>query len=188
MKDAVEELGDSIAVPFERAKAMPPSVYTSDAFLDHELTDIFAKEWFCVGRASALANPGDYVTLELAGQPILVLRDSSGELRAMSNVCLHRMSTLLEGRGNASTIVCPYHAWTYNLDGSLRGAPAMTQNEGFCKGDYVLPEVRCEDWLGWVFVTLNPEAAPVAEQLGKLEEMIADYDMAEHGGIHRDLF
>lgn len=180
MKDAVDELLKTASVPFESARAMPPSVYTSDDFLKRELSDIFAKDWFCVGRASALAASGDYVTLELAGQPIIVLRAGDGALRAMSNVCRHRMSTLLEGRGNTRSIVCPYHAWTYNLDGSLRGAPAMTQNEGFCKSDYQLPDVRCEEWLGWVFVSLNPDSPSVASQLSKVEDMVSDYDMANY--------
>jgi phenylpropionate dioxygenase-like ring-hydroxylating dioxygenase large terminal subunit len=73
----------------------------------HELRDIFAQDWFCVGRATALSKPGDYVTVELAGQAIIVLRNKEDQLRAMSNVCRHRMSTLLEGRGNKSSIVCP---------------------------------------------------------------------------------
>ena len=180
MKDAVEELAANVATPFEQARAMPPSVYTSEDFLKQELSEIFAKDWFCVGRASALPNAGDYTTLELAGQPIIVLRDGTGALKAMSNVCRHRMSTLLEGRGNARAIVCPYHAWTYNLDGSLRGAPAMTLNEGFCKGDYKLPDVRCEEWLGWVFVTLNRDAPTVATQLAGVANMVADYDMTNY--------
>ena len=180
MKDAVEELRQNVSVPFERARAMPPSVYTSEDFLAHELRDIFAQDWFCVGRATALSKPGDYVTVELAGQAIIVLRNKEDQLRAMSNVCRHRMSTLLEGRGNKSSIVCPYHAWTYNLDGSLRGAPAMTRNDGFCKEEYQLPEVRCEEWLGWVFVTLNPEAGPVAGQLAKVEDLVGDYDMGAY--------
>lgn len=180
MKDAVEELRENVAVPFEQARAMPPSVYTSEDFLAHEIEHIFARDWFCVGRASALAAPGDYVTLDLADQPIVVLRDAKGGLRAMSNVCRHRMSTLLEGRGNTRSIVCPYHAWTYNLDGSLRGAPAMGLNEGFCKADYALPEVRCAEWLGWVFVTLNPEAPAVETQLARVAELVEDYDMAAY--------
>ena len=180
MKDAVEELRQNVSVPFERARAMPPSVYTSEDFLAHELRDIFAQDWFCVGRATALSKPGDYVTVELAGQAIIVLRNKEDQLRAMSNVCRHRMSTLLEGRGNKSSIVCPYHAWTYNLDGSLRGAPAMTRNDGFCKEEYQLPEVRCEEWVGWVFVTLNPEAGPVAGQLAKVEDLVGDYDMGAY--------
>lgn len=177
MKDAARELRETVAVPFEQARAMPPSVYTSEDFLEQELSQIFSQDWFCVGRASALDNPGDYVTLELAKQPIIVLRDAQGHLKAMSNVCLHRMSTLLEGRGNTRSIVCPYHAWTYNLDGSLRGAPAMTLNDGFCKDSYQLPQVRCEEWLGWVFVTLNPDAPPVASQLSKVEDLVGDYGM-----------
>lgn len=180
MKDAATELQENVSVPFDRARAMPPSVYTSTDFLGRELRDIFAKDWFCVGRASALAASGDYVTLELAGQPIIVLRAQDGALRAMSNVCRHRMSTLLEGRGNTRSIVCPYHAWTYNLDGSLRGAPAMTQNEGFCKSDYQLPDIRCEEWLGWVFVSLNPASPPVATQLSKVADMVGDYDMTNY--------
>ena len=144
--DPVEELRRNTALPFERAQAMPTSVYTTQAFLEEELQHVFSKDWYCVGRTDALANPGDYTTCELAGQPIAVVRDRDGTLRALSNVCLHRMSTLLQGRGSARSIVCPYHAWTYNLDGSLRAAPSMSLNEGFCKDQYKLPKIRCEEW------------------------------------------
>lgn len=178
MKDAIRELNENVSVPFEKARAMPPSVYTSKHFLKAELDHIFKKGWFCVGRASALPKPGDYLTLDLAEQPILVLRDRFGIIRAMSNVCRHRMSTLLEGRGNTSSIVCPYHAWTYNLDGSLRGAPAMSLNEAFCKSEYTLPTIRCEEWLGWVFVTLYPEADAVCDDLRGVEAHINDYNMS----------
>lgn len=178
--DPVEALRQNTSVPFERARAMPVEVYTSQSFVEQELNHIFRKDWYCVGRADALANPGDYVSAELAGQPIVVLRDRDGALRALSNVCLHRMSTLLQGRGNTRAIVCPYHAWTYNLDGSLRGAPAMTLNEGFCKDAYTLPAVRCEEWLGWVFVCLDPDTPPVAEKLAEVETMVAGYDMTNY--------
>ncbi len=180
MKDGVEKLRENVSVPFEQARAMPPSVYTSQDFMERELKDIFSKDWFCVGRSSSLKDAGDYVTLDLANQPIVVLRDGEGHLKAMSNVCLHRMSTLLEGRGNKRSIVCPYHAWTYNLDGSLRGAPAMTLNSGFCKENYKLPQIRCEEWLGWVFVTLNEQAKPVSEELSKVETLVEDYDMSSY--------
>ncbi len=173
-------LKENAALAFERARAMPPEVYTTEVFLRAELEQVFRKDWFCVGRASSLDEPGDYLTCDLAGQPIMVIRDRDGELRAMSNVCLHRMSTLLHGRGKVRSIVCPYHAWTYNLDGSLRGAPAMTQNRGFCKDNYKLPHIRCEEWLGWVFVCLNPDSPPVGEQLAEVETLIAGYDMAHY--------
>lgn len=175
--DPITLLSENVALPFEQARAMPPEVYTSEAFLAAEIETIFGREWLCVGRASALAEPGDYAATEIAGQPVVVVRDRDRSLRALSNVCLHRMSTLLEGRGRTRAIVCPYHAWTYNLDGTLRGAPAMTKNMCFERGDYRLPEMRCEEWLGWVFVTLDPDARPVSERLAGVEELIADYAM-----------
>ena len=178
--EAVEELKASVAVPFNQAHAMPKSVYTSEVFATEEIEHIFSKEWFCIGRANALSKPGDYVTLELANQPIMVIRDRNGILRAQSNVCLHRMSILLKDKGNTGTIVCPYHGWSYNLDGSLRAAPAMTQNEGFCKDNYRLPQIRCEEWLGWVMVTLNPDAQSPDKKLADVEKLIADYRMENY--------
>ena len=177
---ALQELAANVAQPFERAHAMPPSVYTSQTFMQQEIDGIFAKDWYCIGRADALSEPGSYVTSKLAGQPVVVLRDRDGALKALSNVCLHRMSTMLEGRGKVRALTCPYHGWTYNLDGTLRGAPAMTLNEGFCKDSYKLPAIRCEEWLGWVFITLNDQAPPVAEQLADVEAMVAGYDMTNY--------
>ena len=177
---AIDDLKENTSLPFDKARAMSPSVYTDHNFLDAELSKIFSRDWFCVGRADALAKPGDYLTLDLADQPILVLRDSTDKLRAMSNVCRHRMSTLLEGRGSIRAIVCPYHAWTYNLDGTLRGAPAMDQNTAFCKSDVVLPNVACEEWLGWVFVSLNPEAVPVVSELQQVQDLVGDFGMENY--------
>lgn len=178
--EAVEELKANVAEPFERARAMPKSVYTSEAFAAEELDKIFSKEWFCAGRASSLSKSGDYLTLELANQPIMVIRDRDGTLRAQSNVCLHRMSTLLTGSGNTKGIVCPYHGWSYNTDGHLRAAPAMKRNEGFCTESYRLPQIRCEEWLGWVLVTLNPDALPASEKFKDVEGLIADYGMENY--------
>ncbi len=178
--DSISELVENVGVPFERARAMPPGVYTCNAFLEREQREIFAQDWVCVGRTSALSEVGDFVTHELAGQPIFVIRDTAGQLRAMSNVCLHRMSTLLEGSGNRRTITCPYHAWSYSLNGCLRQAPAMDKNEGFCKDNYQLPQVRCEEWLGWIMVSLNPDAASVASLLSEVQGLIADFEMENY--------
>lgn len=183
---SVRELLANVSMPFDVAHAMPPSVYTSPEFLQRELQDVFAKEWVCVGRADALPNPGDYVTYEIAGQPVFVIRDGDGSLQAMSNVCLHRMSTLLEGRGNVRMIVCPYHAWAYNIDGTLRGAPAMEGNRDFKRECYKLPHIRCEEWLGWVMVTLNPDAPPVSQQLAEVQGLIDDYGMENYVETFRE--
>ena len=180
------ELLETARRPLPDAKAMPPSVYTSGAFLAREMETIFAKEWMCVGRSSGLARPGDYLTYELAGQPVVVLRDQTGALRAFSNVCLHRMSTLLEGTGNTRVIVCPYHAWAYGLDGRLRGAPFMTATTGFSKHDYALPSIRCEEWLGWIYITLDRERPSVASTLAPVADMVSRYGMENYVECFRE--
>jgi len=180
MKDAVTELAQNVALPFDRARAMPRSVYLSDDFLRAEQEHIFARDWICVGRFDQFAEPGDYVTTEIAGRPIMVIRDAGGTLRAQSNVCLHRMSTLLTGAGNTRSIVCPYHAWTYNLDGQLRGAPEMVQNAGFDRKDYRLPQLRCDVWLGWVMVSLNPDPPALETHLADVAALIEPYGMADY--------
>lgn len=178
--DPFAALAANVQTPFESASAMPPAVYTSDEFLQAELDSVFKKDWFCAGRASSLSQPGDFTTLELAGQPIVVMRNREGQLKAFSNVCLHRMSTLLHGRGNARRITCPYHAWSYDLNGQLLGAPAMSLNTTFCKSEMALPSVRCEEWLGWIMVSLNPDAPPVSESLSEVESLVGDYDMGSY--------
>jgi len=177
---AIDELAASAAIPFEQAHAMPCSVYTSDEFLDAEIEKVFGQDWFCAGRASSISEPGEYLTLELAGQPIMVIREKSGTIRAQSNVCLHRMSTLLHGRGKTNSIVCPYHAWTYEINGQLRGAPAMDQNQSFCKKGLRLPEIRCEEWLGWIMISLNNDAPTVASTLSEITDMVGDYQMENY--------
>ncbi|MEX3934393.1 SRPBCC family protein [Paraburkholderia phymatum] len=178
--DVVRNLRENCERPFEDAHAMPPAVYTSEAFLALERGGVFRSEWLCMGRTSALANNGDYLTGTIDDQPVFVLRDANGELRAFSNVCLHRMSVLLEGRGNVRRIVCPYHAWNYTLAGALAGAPLMDRQAGFCKEQYRLPAVRCETWQGWIYVTLNAEAPPVDAHLADLTKLIEPYGMSDY--------
>ncbi len=185
---AAAELHANVAVPFAQAHAMPKSVYTSPDFLDLEQRHVFAKDWICAGRAETLPEPGDYLTLTIAGEPVIVLRDREGGIRALSNVCRHRMSTLLQGRGSVRSIVCPYHAWTYNLDGSLRGAAAMGQNEDFCKEKLGLPAIRAEVWQGWIMVTLNPEAPLPSVALKGIADLIPYLDMSTYTETYRESF
>ena len=185
---ALAELRANVAMPFNQARAMPKSVYTSPDFLALEEKHIFGAQWLSAGRADTLKGPGDYLTMEVGGEPIIILRDRDGELRGLSNVCRHRMSTLLEGRGTVRAIVCPYHAWTYNLDGTLRGAPAMAANAAFCKDQIALPKVRVEDWLGWIMVTLNPDLPSPHEQLQGVEALVGYLDMATYAETFRETF
>ncbi|AWI84444.1 (2Fe-2S)-binding protein [Alloyangia pacifica] len=184
--DPVAELRANVAVPFEMAQAMPVSVYTSEEFLGLEQEHVFGKSWLCAGRVDALKAPGDYLTLEISGEPIVVLRDREGLLRALSNVCRHRMSVLLEGRGNVRTITCPYHAWSYNLDGSLRGAPAMELNGSFCKESTRLPQVRCVDWKGWIMVTLDPDLPEPGDTLREVDDLVGYLAMEDYVETFRE--
>ena len=126
--------------------------------------------------------------MEIAGEPVVVLRDAGGALRAYSNVCRHRMSVLLEGEGHVRSIVCPYHAWTYGLDGRLRGAPGMGLSEGFERASCRLPELSCEEWEGWAMVSLNPDARPVSETMAPLNDLVGHYGMAEYVETFRETF
>jgi len=180
ISELIAKFQNNCELDFSDAKAMPPEVYTSEAFLELEQKHLFSAQWQCVGRASTLSNVGDYLTYDLAGQPVLVVCDRKKKIQAYSNVCLHRMSILLTGSGNTKSIVCPYHAWGYDLEGKLRGATEMDQQNSFCKSEYQLPSVRCEVWQGWIYVTLNNEIAAVSEQLNELQSLISDYHMENY--------
>lgn len=184
--DPITALQATAARPFEQATAMPPAVYTSEEVTRAELDRIFARDWICVGRAESLPKTGDYLTYQLAGQPVIVLRDAAGDIRAMSNVCLHRMSTLLQGTGRRKVITCPYHAWMYDLDGRLKNASYMDRNQCFHAEGMRLPQIRSEVWLGWIFITLNPDAPAVAETLAGLADEIAPFRMESYTELFRE--
>jgi glycine betaine catabolism A len=140
-------------------RTLPGRYYTAPDVYAEEQERIFARRWVCVGRAAELPNAGDYVLRVVAGESIIVVRGQDGQVRAFYNVCRHRGTRLCEAeRGHLSeTIQCPYHAWTYLLDGTLIGAPHMNEVTGFDKRDYPLHPVAVEHWEGFVFVNLARE-------------------------------
>lgn len=160
--------------------ALPPWAYNDAGFLELEKERIFAAGWVCVGRADTLKRAGDYLVTYIADEPVIVVRTSEDTVRAFSNVCRHRMSLLLEGRGNASRIVCPYHAWTYDLDGRLRGAPLMEGAESFHVDDICLPRVRCECWHGWLLLSLEQGIPAPGFIFAEVAELVSDWGMADY--------
>ncbi|MEL6421821.1 MAG: SRPBCC family protein [Pseudomonadota bacterium] len=158
----------------ETSFTLPSSWYTDPAVFEEEISSIFHRTWQYVAHRSAFVKEGDYVTLSICGQNIFVMLGGDGELRAFYNVCRHRAHELLsEPSGNVrSVIVCPYHAWTFEREGGLRGAPMANQRPGFDKADFGLRQVRLEIFLGCVFVNLDETAAPLHEIAGDLEEDI----------------
>jgi phenylpropionate dioxygenase-like ring-hydroxylating dioxygenase large terminal subunit len=161
------------------AATLPPVLYTSDEVLAFEKEALFAREWLCVGRAERIPNPGDWFTVTIMGEPLIVARDKEGQVRCMSAVCQHRAMQVCEGEGNSTTFKCPYHHWNYALDGRLLGAPAMERTEEFDKADWGLPRLRVEQWMGFVFVNLDPDAAPLTPTLERYTPYLANYDL-EH--------
>lgn len=169
--------------PLAEATGMPRDVYLSEELLALETKTIFEKEWLCAGRTDDIPNVGDYLTYDIGNQPIIVIRNKDSSIRAMSNVCLHRMMKLLDGRGNTKRITCPYHAWTYKPDGQLMAAPHMDKTSCFEQEKMKLPQIRCEIWHGWIYVSLNPDIASVADRLQILDEIVAPYRMEDYVGI-----
>jgi phenylpropionate dioxygenase-like ring-hydroxylating dioxygenase large terminal subunit len=164
--------------PVDRTETLPPACYVDPEFYAFEKEALFAQEWLCVGREDWAARAGDYFTTLIADEPIVVARTREGELVAMSSVCQHRAMLVAEGCGNVRGFVCPYHHWTYGLDGRLINAPAMDRTRDFDKARVALPRFKVEVWLGFVFVNLDPEAAPLAPRLTRLTEALAPYDLA----------
>ncbi|NUR90885.1 MAG: Rieske 2Fe-2S domain-containing protein [Nonomuraea sp.] len=138
--------------------------YTEPAWLDADVRAIFARTWQWVCHAEQLSTPGSYTSAVVAGMPIAVVRDRGGALRAFYNVCKHRAHELLSGSGRVRNIVCPYHAWTYGLDGRLKAARrAPFDTDGIC-----LDQIRVEEFCGFVYVNLDPDAVPLGTQAADL--------------------
>ncbi|MGQ0429995.1 MAG: aromatic ring-hydroxylating oxygenase subunit alpha [Gammaproteobacteria bacterium] len=179
MNDAFFASLDRSALPIEDAESLPPLCYTSGEFYQFEKEAAFNHEWLCLGRESWVRRPGDYFTTSIIDEPIIVCRDLGGKLHALSAVCQHRGMLVAEGRGNARGFVCPYHHWTYGLDGRLINAPAMNKTRGFDRSGVRLPSLAVETWLGFVFANFDHAAAPLALRLRSVEDAIARYDLQE---------
>ena len=150
------------------AMSLKAEAYTDPAWFALEQNAIFAKSWQWVCHVEKVREPGQYVTATIAGRSIVVLRDREGVLRAFYNVCKHRAHELLEGEGTANHIMCPYHAWVYRLDGGLHRAPHTESLVGFNKDEICLDAVQVEAFCGFIYVNLDSNAAPLAEQSGDL--------------------
>ncbi len=166
--------------PAALAPALDPNLYLDPAIVALEQRAIFERTWQLAGHVADLPAPGTYMTTNVGDQPILVVRDQDGEIRAFRNVCRHRGSRLLAGSGECGKAIrCLYHGWTYRLDGRLIGVPEGRDIPGLDKSRLGLHQVRAEVFCGLVFVNLDPTAAPFGERLGDLAERLAPYRLPE---------
>jgi choline monooxygenase len=161
-----------------RAWSVPAPFYTDPSVLALEQEKIFGKTWQVVGHCHQLANPGDFFTTELQGEPLLLVRGAAGELRGFYNVCRHRAGPPAEGCGSRKLFRCGYHGWTYGLDGALISAPGFEGQLGFSAGHFALAPVRAEQWFNLIFVNLDPNAEPLVKSLDVLPKQLERFDFA----------
>lgn len=167
---------------------------TQDTFTDKdlfrkELETIFDSDWLMVGRAGSIPEPGDYFTAMVGERPVILMRQNDCSIHAMANYCLHRYTQLLKGSGTTRHIVCPYHYWSYALDGKLEG---VTNRQGFCPEDIEdekLEPLACEVFLGYIFVSLKHGLTPVATRLAGVSEVLTNFGLKhyeDHYVEHQD--
>ena len=169
--------------------ALPAKCYTDESFLELEIQTLFVNQWQCVGRVDEVAMPGDYFTTQIVSgansiEPIVVVRDKNNTINALSNVCRHRGMPVASGCGNRDTFKCPYHAWTYHLDGRLRSAPLINKSE--LHENTRLPVLATSIWQGFIFVNADENAVAPWQALNTLHSQIVDYHIEDF--YHIDTF
>lgn len=166
---------------------LPARFYTDPDHFRREVEHFFFHKWICAGRADQIPNRGDYFLREVVGESVIVVRNEAGGIGAFWNVCRHRGTRLCETACGTfpGSIQCPYHAWTYDLEGRLIGAPQMDTIEGFDRGEYPLNAIAAEVWDGHIFINLAPHPLPLASQLADLPERFRPWRMQDLRLVHR---
>lgn len=180
LTDILTRLQETACEQFEHAHPIPGAVHHCPKFLDHELRNVFSKDWICIGREDELTEHGDYLTHDIAGVPVMAVRQQNGQIKGFINACAHRFACLLPNqRGSSKRFTCRYHAWTYDCSGELLRAPYMEMKTDFDARQHRLKAIACETWEGFVYLSLekNPEA--IAARLKPLtHNIVGRYDMA----------
>ena len=171
--------------PLRQAESLPPWCYTSRAFFDREIERVFRRHWLLIGHAGRIPDAGSYFTAEPAGAPIIVLRGLDGKIRAFANSCRHRGSRLVSGEGSCRAIACPYHGWSYALDGGLIAAAGMEQAAGFDAAAHGLIRVRLETWADFLFVNLDEGTVGLAGHLGDLPAQLGAHGRVDAVCVRR---
>jgi len=164
-------------LPIEDAWLPPSSWYTERAFFDAERDTVFRNNWLIAARSEQLATPGDYVAGHVAHEPYVITRDESGTLRAFYNVCRHHAAGVMVGAGNTDEMMCPYHGWTYGLDGRLKRAPELGGVRDFDRECFGLTPMKVAQWGPFVFIHLGETPRPLADDVTELDRRLRDMDL-----------
>lgn len=172
--------------PAALRRTLPATCYTDPAWFAREMERIFAAMWIHAGRVDQVSQRGAFLRRDVAGASVLIVGDGRGGVRAFHNVCRHRGTRLCDDADGTfkGAIQCPYHAWTYDLEGRLIGAPQMDEVEGFRREDYPLRPVHCDVWEGHVFINLADQPPPLSAQLADLPDRFASWHMGDLRGVH----
>jgi len=177
LRDVVRSYNDQD--PLEQASTIPAAWYVDKEIAELERQAVFGRTWQVVARADQLQRPGQFVTAELADEPLVIVRGTDGQLRAFYNVCRHHAAAVVtERQGTASILRCPYHGWSYGLDGALKGTPEFDGVCGFDRSQNGLVPVRIETWEQFIFVKLDPGAQSLQEFLGHLVQRVAPLNLS----------
>ncbi len=158
--------------PLSEGWTLPSDWYTDPKIFQQEQSAIFRRAWQYVGTTAQVAQVGDYFTTTCGTVPIVIVRERNQTLRAFVNVCRHRMAEVVEGSGNRPVLQCPYHGWTYGLNGMLQSAPRCEQEANFNTAERGLISVQIDCWGPLIFVNLDPAAVPLQDYLGELPNLI----------------
>lgn len=170
------------AAPFLESRTLPAEAFTSPDVLEWELEHFFQGSWVCAGRADELEQPGDQQAVRIGSEAVLLVRGKDARLRGFFNTCRHRGHELLPCGAppvNRRTITCPYHSWTYGLDGAYRTAPGFGDRPGFDRDDpgNALAEATINEWNGWVFVNCSGEGPSFDEHVGNLDDALRPFEL-----------
>ena len=181
----VAEIVATAALPLSQSRTLPREAYVDDSYFRQEAQAVLRSGWMCVAHVSQLPAPGAYRAVDLLGEPMVVVRDEANTVRVLSRVCPHRGTDILHEcfntprEGQAKRLVCPYHAWSFSFDGKLNASPEMHKAEGFNRADWKLGEFRSEVWEGFVFVNMEGNAQPLAEQYEDFRQVIQPWNTAD---------
>ena len=172
--------------PLAEALTIPAPWYVDDRIAALERKTVFSRTWQVVGRADQVRKPGDYLTANVAGEPIVVVRGQDNQLGAFFNVCRHHAAAVMtEPCGHATILRCPYHGWSYGLDGALKGVPEFAGVQNFDPAKNGLVPVIVDTWESFVFVHLDPRAVPLKEFLGSIVPRLAPLEVSKLGFFER---
>jgi Rieske 2Fe-2S family protein len=159
---------DQTRLPVEEARHAPGFIYTSPEIFALEKERIFMRDWLCMGREEEIPAKGDYIATRVLDEPVLIVRGDGGEINVFANVCAHRGAEVATGCGNKRAFTCPFHGWTYNLQGRLIGAAHMA--EGFEPASCELPRLRVARWKGWIFINFDKDAPDFSTRVEQFEK------------------